>query len=109
MIYIDNPKIPTSYRVDYGLKLCKLWFAAKFGATIDKEYLENFTGEKLIINEVSPYKIAYPLGEILFINGNYFVGDGYGNPIYSPTRASMEELTSGNFQIERKFTVEEAK
>lgn len=79
-----------------------------YGKELSENLIDNLDNEVskiLNLEEISPYTVAFPSGEILLIEGKYFVGDGFGNPIYSPTRASMENYQNGNARITTKIKV----
>lgn len=104
MLYITNKELPKILREGTGESLCKLWFLCLYGGEANTETYDNFEElceGRLEIEEISPYKVPFPSGEILVIDGTYFVGDGFGNPIYSPTR---KEYYHGK-PIERKYSV----
>ena len=106
MLYITNEKLPERFRNDNGLNLCKLWFYA-LQHDIDRKALKKFDPDLVEIEEVSAYKIIQDGNEILLIGDSYFVGDGFGNPIYLPCKYNedYEEYLAGNLRISKKFEV----
>ena len=103
MLYVTNSELPERFTTDQGYNLCLLWFLTSLGYDVNKETLEDFdhlVEKNLKITKISSYKlVSKGEGEILFYNNSYHVGDGFGNPIYSPCR------DYGNFKIERKYSV----
>ena len=109
MLYMNDKSLPDFLREDDGLSMCKVWFLTLYGCTLH-DAIENFqklTEEKLKIEEISAYKIPFPNGEILKINGKWNVGDGFGNVIYSPCRSTdgMQGYSDGQERIEQKYSV----
>ena len=105
MLYITNHTLPDRFRNDNGYNLCLLWFLTKFGEEYNVDLLDSFDKKvcNLEIKELEPYTLPLGGNEIIKINGDYNIGDGYGNVIYSPCR---KEYSNGNFRIEAKYSVE---
>ena len=91
------------------LQLCKLWFLCLYKnydipkklSDIPAELLESV---KLI--KTPPYKLSAK--EIFKAGESWFVGDGYGNIMYSPNRCNKDFLdySDGVIPIAEKYKVE---
>lgn len=112
MLYINDKSLPDYLRNDDGLNLCKVWFLTLFGSSIHDaiEDFQKLSEQKLDIQEISAYKIPFPNGEIIKINGKWHVGDGFGNVIYAPCRdqEGVQGYSDGHERIEKKYSVKKA-
>ena len=91
------------------LQLCKLWFLCLYKnydipkklTDIPEELLENVK-----LTKISPYKLSTK--EIFKAGKSWFVGDGFGNIVYSPNRQNKDYLdyTAGDIPILEKYKVE---
>ena len=90
------------------LQLCKLWFLCLYNnydlpkklTEIPEDLLETVR-----LSKVSTYKLVKR--EVLKIGDSWFVGDGFGNIIYSPNRQNSDYLsyTNGDLPISEKYEV----
>ena len=109
MLYTNDRSLPDFLRDDNGLNLCKVWFLTYFGVPIHDaiEDFEKLSKEKLDIQEISAYKVPFPNGELIKMNGKWHVGDGFGNAIYAPCRDTDGANGYSDVQdrIEAKYSV----
>lgn len=102
MIYIDNNFLPDNFKNDNGFNLCKLWFVTLYGTPLSKSLIKKFDDSSIKLEEISPYKLCgEECGEIIAIDGRYYVGDGYGNITYSPFRDKPTQI----LKIDKKYKV----
>ena len=91
------------------LQLCKLWFLCLYRnydipkklTDIPEDLLENIR-----LTKISPYKLSAK--EIFKVGESWFVGDGFGNIIYSPNRQNRDYLdyVNGDAYISEKYRVD---
>ena len=102
MIYIDNNFLPDNFKNDDGFNLCKLWFVTLYGTPLSKNLIKKFDDSSIKLEEIDPYKLCGDAcGEIVVIDGKYYVGDGYGNITYSPFRDKPTQI----LKIDKKYKV----
>ena len=90
------------------LQLCKLWFLCLYNnydlprklTEIPEDLLETVK-----LSKVNTYKLVKR--EVLKIGDSWFVGDGFGNIIYSPNRQNSDYLSyiNGDLPISEKYEV----
>ena len=91
------------------LQLCKLWFLCLYK---DYDIPEKLTDipeellESIKLTKISPYKIFTK--EIFKAGESWFVGDGFGNIVYSLNRQNKDYLdyTAGDIPMLEKYKVE---
>ena len=91
------------------LQLCKLWFLCLYkNYDIPKKLSEISEDllETVKLTKVNSYKLLKK--EIFKAGSSWFVGDGYGNIVYSPNRCNKDFLdySDGVIPIAEKYEVE---
>ena len=90
------------------LQLCKLWFLCLYNSyDLPKKLTEipEDLLETVKLSKVNTYKLVKH--EVLKIGDSWFVGDGFGNIIYSPNRQNNDYLSyiNGGLPISEEYEV----
>lgn len=91
------------------LQLCKLWFLCLYkNYDIPKKLSEISEDllETVKLTRVNSYKLLEK--EVFKAGNSWFVGDGYGNIVYSPNRRNKDffDYVNGVIPIAEKYKVE---